>query len=737
MAEQSLNFRDIDYRGLKEGLITFLRNTDAFKDANFEGSFLNHLVNMLSYTGSIFGNYVNGMANEQYIGTCNLYETGNMLGSLVGYKSHGYEGAEVSITITPDFDSMGITDNLSNYYGWECIIPRNAQFTTRTSNERNKSLIFCNKQDSIITIKNPDLDPNGDPNAAALELIQGIPLSIDFISDGTELMSFEIPNPFIDWSNVKVYVMNENSEEEEWESASTFFFGDPDSKIFIPFINPKGLLEIMFAEGNYGSIPESGRTIRIEYYATQGVSGQIDSGMIGDMSTSIYFVNPDDSLDVIKGEFTVTQENASTIGRNIEVLDKIKKFAPLYFGIQNRLVNEFDYSYYILGEYPSIVDCKAFSYERAVEERLLRSPCENILTNPKFTSYVESSVADYDEPIKIPTSWGLNGFQEVFVVETEDTLPIAPVNGEPVVVGNLLNFGTSSALYVDSSRPCNDNRGAVISQSSTVSAPNACCNIVQIEVEVMNPNIDLNTGTYPEVTKNNISLYINGELCYIRIDPFIYNLNGYTSSQCCCDREGDIRGWYIVKGIMILDNSIINNIDDTAAIEAQVFIKPNSQLLIGDIRVYPNIPYTSNDIFVVPVPENSGYLGIEIKEDILDKLELIDMVNVRNHIIAPIYQTFDIRVVYKKDETSILTQQEITNSIRTELINEFLPINRKLGDRLSTIELANLITDLPGVIQSRVILTPKNIDMQARVDSWGDFQLTEAEFPVLGKVTIG
>jgi len=736
MSEQKLNFKDIDYRGLKEGLIEFLRSTETFKDANFEGSFLSQMVNMFSYTGAIFGNYINSMTNEQYINTCSLYETGNMLGNLVGYKAHGFQGSRVSITVTPDFDGMGIDENIDPYFGWTAVIPKNVRFSTRKSNDRNKSLVFTNTTDSVMTIKDPATDDGSDPNVVSLELAQGVPLSIEFTSDGTELQSFEIPNPFVDTKSVDVYVLNDQSSEEKWESVLTWFYGGPESKIYVPYINPKGLLEIMFAEGNFGAVPAAGRKIRVEYLATLGSSGQIDANSIDELSDSIYFVNPEDPLDTIQGQFSITQSNASSEGINTETLSRIKKFAPLYFGMQNRLVNNFDYKWFVLGEYPFVVDAAAFNYEEAVTAGLLPSPCQNVITNPVWADYVLTSIAGYDDQKKIPTDWDYRGFYELYTVEEDDVLPTPDLDGADVVVGSLLNFGTTSGLYVDTSRACDDNRGSLLNQTVSILGNTECCTVVHFEVEVLNPNQDPSTGQYPAVTKDNLDLYINGQKCFTRYDSFIFNTEGYLAETCCCDRQGDVKGWYVVKGVFLLDDTELDASNGIADILATVFVQPNSQLIIGDVRVYPDNCFNSNDVFVVPVPENGGYLNVETKEQILEDMDVIKMVTVRNHIVAPIYQTFDVRVVFKKDETSIISTEEVTNSIRTEIVNAFLPSENELGGRLNTVDFNNIINDVPGVDRARVVLTPRSPEVAARIDELGDYQLLDSEFPILGKIQL-
>jgi len=493
----------------------------------------------------------------------------------------------------------------------------------------------------------------------------------------------------------------------------------------------------MFAEGSFGKIPDAGRTIRVEYFVTSGSQGKAEAGSIDSISDNIYFTNPDNPLDRILGQYTITQELESSEGINIEPLDKIKKFAPLYFGIQNRLGNHFDYKWYVLGEYPYITDANAFNYEEAVEAKLLRSPCENNLVNERWASYTNQDVIGYEDPIKVPTDWDLKGFYEVYTVIDGDILPVPQVNEEDVDAGNLLNFGTATGLFVDATRPCDDNRGATIGQRTDVLTTDDCCTVVHFEVEVMNPNWNVQTESYPVITKDDLTLFINGEELFTRIDPFIYNTNGYLSNICCCDREGDVRGWYTIKGVYLLDAETIDPDDFSASVLGTIFVKPNAQLLIGEAKIYPATCLTSNDVFVVPVPEVGGYLNIETKEDILADLDQIKMITVRNHIVAPIYQTFDIRVVFKRDETSLLTLEDVANTIKTEIVTLFLPKNQKLGARLNTLDVANIINDLPGVARARVVLEPRSADLQARTNELGDYVLTDAEFPILGRIQLG
>jgi hypothetical protein len=389
-------------------------------------------------------------------------------------------------------------------------------------------------------------------------------------------------------------------------------------------------------------------------------------------------------------------------------------------------VTESDYVNFVLGEYAFITDAKAFSYEGAVDAGLLNSPCFNAFGNSNFSNYKLTS------GVKIPTNWVSDGFYELRTVEEGDTIPVS----DNPNVSDILNFGTNSALYVDTTRPCEDDKGSLLQQQVSVTIGDECCKIVKFEVEVFNPNKDDITGGVSPITEDDIELYVDSQKCFMQFSSFIVNTNGYVANSCCCEREGDVSGWYVVKGIAIADNSKINLELDTLDILATVLVKPNRNLIIGDCKVFLDNSICSNDVFVVAVPTNAGYLDIDTKSMMIDAMDKIDMVSVRNHILAPKYETFDVKVVFKKDETSILTLENITNSIKAEISNSFLPINRKLGDQLNTIDLSNLVNDVAGVARARVTLLPRSSYMKQRETELGDYVLFDSEFPILGSIII-
>ena len=739
---QEINFKEIDFIGLKNSLIEFLQGTDSFKDANFDGTFMNELVHMLAYTGAVMGTYVNAMGSEQYIKTCNLYETANMLASLVGYRSPGFESAKTSVTIIPDFDAMGvIEDDTNTILGWVAAIPRNSTFTTSGSSRGGKGVVYSNIQDRMLVAKVDTNDPN--INNVTLELIQGIPLSIEFMSSGEPLQTFEIPNFQIDWDNIKVYVQGESDKEELWEPVRTWFYNTANDKIYVKYINPKGLTEVLFAEGNFGEIPPKGRRIRIEYYATQGAAGTTDVGQVTSLTSNIKFVNPD-SMQTIDAVFKVVHPEASTEGSDMTPMNYIKKFAPLMYGVQERLVNDFDYKYYILNGYKFLSDVQAFNYNDAVTAGLIRSQYENELANARF-QMTKSYTNIEGELITLPEIWNITGFHRAFTVfRGDDNVVTMSIPEDNIIVDDILNTNTNTALFVDTTAVCETEQCPYLVQNAEIIFPQENCNVIRFDVEVLNP-IKVN-GHYGSLDEDDIMLFVNGERIQTRIKQFLYSTDGYSSEAGACVRYGDVdrriegnkeySAWMTVSGVYYVDDEIIDRETLLGKLDFQVYIKPNRFFFIGEVNAFPLSCQDANDVFIVIVPNNAGYLNIATRNEILNDIDRIDMLNVRNHILAPIYQTFDVKVIFKRDETSLITLDNLINEIKTRIADYFSPFNQQLGAKINTHDIADILKEINGVLRARVILEPKNENMKNRVNEYGDYQLTEAEFPILGSVTL-
>ena len=70
----TINYTLIDQDEITKELISLLQQTPSFKNANFSGTVLYDLANVLGYNASLFGFYLNNIANEPFLDTARQYK---------------------------------------------------------------------------------------------------------------------------------------------------------------------------------------------------------------------------------------------------------------------------------------------------------------------------------------------------------------------------------------------------------------------------------------------------------------------------------------------------------------------------------------------------------------------------------------------------------------------------------------------------------------------------------------
>jgi len=95
MGAITIDYTAYDFDVLKNELIEYLRETQTFKDAEFQASNINTLVGLYAYLGSLFGYYTNSVANEVFLPSAKRYKNLNRICSLLAYYPRGDKAATV------------------------------------------------------------------------------------------------------------------------------------------------------------------------------------------------------------------------------------------------------------------------------------------------------------------------------------------------------------------------------------------------------------------------------------------------------------------------------------------------------------------------------------------------------------------------------------------------------------------------------------------------------------------
>lgn len=143
----AIDYTKIDQDEVKAELITLLKQTDTFKNANFVGTALHDFVNSLSYVSSLYGFYLNQIANEPFIDSAKQFKNINRIASSLMYNPVGLGSAKVNIGSSLSKDYV-----LNNTEGF-IEIPSYTLFPSNVASERFGRFGFTNVKTMSVQVK--------------------------------------------------------------------------------------------------------------------------------------------------------------------------------------------------------------------------------------------------------------------------------------------------------------------------------------------------------------------------------------------------------------------------------------------------------------------------------------------------------------------------------------------------------------------------------------------------------
>ena len=99
MAEFTPEYLSIDFLTLIEKFKTELKNSEVFKDYDFEGSNISILMELNAYVSELNTFFINKIAKNNFLETADVYEAANRLARQVGYEPKGTRSARCTLQV--------------------------------------------------------------------------------------------------------------------------------------------------------------------------------------------------------------------------------------------------------------------------------------------------------------------------------------------------------------------------------------------------------------------------------------------------------------------------------------------------------------------------------------------------------------------------------------------------------------------------------------------------------------
>ena len=327
-------YTNLDFDQIKTSIKDYLRANSTFTDFDFEGSNFSVLIDTLAYNTYITAFNSNMIVNESFLDSATLRENVVSLAGNIGYvpRSRTASVAQISFNVS----TTAKTPTLTLKAGIVCV--GSANDTTYT---------FAIPEDITANVV------NGTASFNNIDVYQGIFLTKTFLYDGSLDQRFVLNNSFIDTSTLRVYIGTESTRGIEYFLSENIFDVDKNSRIF--FLNEvqDERYELRFGDGIIGKkLGENGdgTYITANYIITDGRDGNGASNFSfsGSLESAIGEVR-----EVIDpGTVTITTNQSSINGSDIEPIDSIKYYAPRLYSSQYRAVTSRDYEAIIKRIYP-------------------------------------------------------------------------------------------------------------------------------------------------------------------------------------------------------------------------------------------------------------------------------------------------------------------------------------------------------------------------------------------------
>lgn len=336
-------FSDLDFKSVKENLITYLKGQDQFKDFNFEGSGINIILDVLAYNTHYMGIHANAVANESFLDSCKTISSAVSIAKHLNYTPKSV----VSALSYCNIEFLGLTDaEKQTVRAGSFYIPKESKFSA--TDELGNAYTF------LTTSVNKLQYTNNSYVCENVELMEGTYRTISYIYDiNDESQRLIIPDAsvYIDQIVVKVQESTENSTgfTDTWKKCDDFNLVSSDSKVFFVQFR-EGTYEIYFGDGIVGQALKNGNVVYIKYLVSSGAAANNIGLNETDSKPSFRFSDFPNSTVLLKKDAD-DRPIPSFGGSPAETLDSIKYYAPRNYQAQDRAVTAEDYRTILAQEY--------------------------------------------------------------------------------------------------------------------------------------------------------------------------------------------------------------------------------------------------------------------------------------------------------------------------------------------------------------------------------------------------
>lgn len=360
------SYAAFDAISMRNLIIQRLNDQGVFTDQNYIGSNLSCIIDIVSYVFNTLVFYLHKTSTEATFTEAQLFENMNRIVKLLDYKPVGFQTSTLSFQAS----AYNFNDGFYTIPKYSYILVGEAPFSF------NEDVSFAIQKTDPTDLLIPLIDVSNKKL-----MFQGIfreypPYTA--IGDSNEALVLNLDGVFIDHFNIDVYVFeNKKQKWVQYKEVPSLFVEQTYDRIYEKRLNSDLRYEILFGDDINGRKLQQGDVIAVYYLESSG-----DRGVVGPNSSNNNFngavifstatynniqqdINEEKFVYLTSAQFRnirFDNQAGSTLPKNFESVDSIRKNAPSQFKSQYRLVTKPDYETFVRTNFANfIADIKIFN----------------------------------------------------------------------------------------------------------------------------------------------------------------------------------------------------------------------------------------------------------------------------------------------------------------------------------------------------------------------------------------
>jgi len=337
MAEFTPSYLSIDYLTLIEKFKTELKNSEVFKDYDFEGANISILMELNAYVSELNTFFINKIAKNTYLETSDVYEAANRLARQVGYEAKGTRSARCTLQIAVSGTQVG--DVLR-------VLPWKQLNSGRTSSDGSE-ILFATTESIQVTATGSNTTVNVPIRQGELVTLTGY--------TGDDLIDNELILPteyaYDDDLTDDIPSTRVTVNDIEWTRLSDFYLDviESSDNVYMFIYDRYRRNKIIFNSAR--NVPSLNDSINVVLLDSLGINGSI-----GADADETWIIESNELIEITRGITTSYVDNnlitmslsAASIGAaSPETIDEIKFNSQSALRSQFRDVNATAYNSYL------------------------------------------------------------------------------------------------------------------------------------------------------------------------------------------------------------------------------------------------------------------------------------------------------------------------------------------------------------------------------------------------------